>query len=92
VTSSSSPNESEKRLVVEGADGQPTRYYLGGGRITAEGVAWLYERLTGKKMSPEGLEEGRKLLAEASAKLDREGIKSGSSQNKGPPPAGDETE
>lgn len=76
VTSSDS-NGTEKRLVAESADGQPTRYYVGGGRITAEGIAWLYERLTGKKMSPEGLEKGRKSLAEAYAKLDCKRGKSG---------------
>jgi hypothetical protein len=57
-------NEPKPRLVL-----------LSGREITAENVAKMYKALTGRDASPEELEEGRKMLEKAYAKLN-EGRKS----------------
>jgi hypothetical protein len=57
-----------KRYVVRGDGKQPPRYFIGGGKITVEDIAWLYEKLTGKKCTPEKLRE----LEEAHAKRDKQ--------------------
>jgi hypothetical protein len=57
-----------KRHVIRSDGMQPTRYFIGGGRITAEDVAWLYEKLTGRQCTSEELEALRKKLEDAYAK------------------------
>jgi hypothetical protein len=69
-----------RRLVVLSGDGKgPSRYYVGGGRITAESLAWLYEKLTGRRPTPEEIEQSRKRLAEAYRNLNAK--KNGSSSD-----------
>ena len=45
-------------------------YLLRGTDITAESLMAMYEKVTGKKATPEALESARRQLAERSVKLD----------------------
>jgi hypothetical protein len=56
-------------------DKKPRLHLLSGREITAENLAKMFKMLTGRDVSPGELEEGRKTLEEAYAKLN-EGRKS----------------
>ena len=60
----------DRRLVVPSKDGKgPSRYYVGGGLITAESLAWLFHKLTGRTATSEEISRSRERLAKAYREL-----------------------
>ena len=58
--------EGKAERLISRSDGQePTRHYLGDGAVSAADIAWLFEKLTGRKATAEEVEVCRRTLAEA---------------------------
>ena len=46
-------DEKAKRYSSATGGPKPARHYVGDGDISSHDIAWLYERLTGKKADPD---------------------------------------